>query len=1332
MSSGEGFTTVRSVGGLLPSDLLARVAASDPELPGTGVDDYHLAAGERLREVVARSWHRLVGAWEGFEQERARLLELDRGTTLTREKWLLVLFQELGYGRLQTTPAIRIDEREYPVSHGWGHVPLHLLSYKVELDRRTEGVSGAARMSPHAMVQELLNRSGDYRWALVSNGLALRLLRDNASMSRQAYVEFDLAAMMEGQVYADFVLLWLLCHQSRVEGERPDDCWLERWVEVAAREGARALDKLRDGVEAALTTLGSGLLAHPANAELRAAVRSGEISTQELYRQFLRVVYRLLFLFVAEDRDLLLLPTGQVKPDARERYDRYYSTRRLRQLARRQPGGRHDDLWEQLTLVFDLLGSDDGCEGLALPPLGSGLWDPQATDAVVGSATSRTRLENRDLLEAIRQLAWTVDGRVVRAVDYRNLGAEELGSVYESLLELHPQVHVEDQRFALTAGAGNERKTTGSYYTPVSLIEQLLDTALDPVLDRAMRAEDPEQALLATTVCDPACGSGHFLVAAAHRMAGRLAAVRTGDSEASPEALQEALRDVVSRCIYGVDVNPMAIELAKVSLWVEAQVPGKPLTFLDHHLKSGNSLLGTTPALVARGIPDEAFKPLQGDDKAMCTSYRKRNRRLRAGQQSLLAADPAAGYDILAGQAAELTDLDDDSIEALQRKQVEYQRLESSEQLRLAKLTADAWCAAFTAPKVPGNQEQQPFELFYELRDGTRPPTSPAYTTVAEQARAFAYFHWHLEFPHLFEPVPDPVEDDPTGWTGGFNVMLGNPPWDRVKLQEKEWFATRAPEIADAPNAATRGRRIKALYEAEPGTPERALSAEWDDAQRRAQVVSELLRSSGRFPLGGVGDVNVYAVFADLFHQTIDERGRAGFVCPTGLAVGATYADFFGQLVESRRLHSFYSFENEDLLFPAITNKNKMALVTLTGRAAPVERISFTGYVRQAREISSPDRRYELTAEQIAAINPNTLTAPLFRRSRDAEVTAAIHAAAPVLLRDDDPDGNPWQIDFLRMFDMTNDSGHFVTYENALNRGGCLEGTLFRLPDGGRLLPLYEGKMVWHYDHRYGTYEGQTRKQANKGVLPHVTNQQHADPDFRVRFRYWVPEGLVDKALARRWDRRWMIGWRDVGPSERTMVCAVTPTMGSGNKFPLLLSAREPTQVALLYSALCALVTDFALRQKSASQLNYFVVKQAPVPVPPGPSDQTPWETALFDFVLPRVVELSCTDRELAPFAEDLGYVGPPFRWDPERRVVLQAELDAFFFHLYGLERDDVAWVLDSFTVLRKYEERNHGEFRTKRLVLDRYDAMTEANTTGRYKCPLEVPPADDAIRHGG
>ena len=274
-----------------------------------------------------------------------------------------------------------------------------------------------------------------------------------------------------------------------------------------------------------------------------------------------------------------------------------------------------------------------GCPDLALKPLGSFLWSREAVPDLAGAS-----LSNASLLAAVRALAYSQSGGSLRPVDYRNLGAEELGSVYESLLELHPRVDTAAHGFELDVAAGSERKTTGSYYTPTSLIQCLLDSALDPVVDAALEgaagggAAAQEQALLELKICDPACGSGHFLIAAAHRLARRLAQVRTGDAEPSPDAQRSALRAVIGRCLYGVDLNPMAVELCKVSLWLEALEPGKPLSFLEHHILCGNSLLGTTPELIAAGLPDEAFDPLEGDDKKICQELKKRNKRERAGQ----------------------------------------------------------------------------------------------------------------------------------------------------------------------------------------------------------------------------------------------------------------------------------------------------------------------------------------------------------------------------------------------------------------------------------------------------------------------------------------------------------------------------------------------------------------------------------------------------------------------------------------------------------------------------------------------------------------------------
>ncbi|MGD0039051.1 MAG: N-6 DNA methylase, partial [Isosphaeraceae bacterium] len=626
------FTTVQTSGLLLPVDLLARIVDSDPSLPGLTPDSYHLNAGERLNEAAARAWNICVGNWKAFREASRKVPASDQGTTLTRDKWLLPLFRELGYGWLQANKkSLEIDGKPYPVSHQWqSHVPVHLVSFKFEVDRRTPGATGAAQRSPYSLVQEFLNRSVQHRWGFVSNGLKLVVLHDNVSLVRSSNVEFDLEAMFEGEVYSDFVLLFALCHQSRVEilaEERPEECWLEKWSKLAEEQGTRAREKLRVGVERAIQALGTGFRTARGNSALNEALRTGKLDTQEFYRELLRMVYRILLLLVAEDKrlgeDQNLLHPPDSTAEARRRYGLYYSLGRLWKLASQRRGTAHSDLYESLKVLFEKLRA--GYAPLAIPGLGSFLFSPETTPHLDAAS-----LANEHLLEAIRHLCYTEDvsgrgGSVLRPVDFGNLGSEELGSVYESLLELHPRIDTDAGPFILAVAAGHERKTTGSYYTPTSLINCLLDSALDPVVQEAIAKANPEEALLNLKICDPACGSGHFLIAAAERMAKHLARFRTGDDEPSLTAIQQAKRSIIGRCIYGVDLNPMAAELCKVSLWMEALEPGKPLSFLDHHIQVGNSLLGATPASLRRGIPDEAFEPIEGDDKALCREYRKRN-----------------------------------------------------------------------------------------------------------------------------------------------------------------------------------------------------------------------------------------------------------------------------------------------------------------------------------------------------------------------------------------------------------------------------------------------------------------------------------------------------------------------------------------------------------------------------------------------------------------------------------------------------------------------------------------------------------------------------------
>ena len=314
---------------------------------------------------------------------------------------------------------------------------------------------------------------------------------------------------------------------------------------------------------------------------------------------------------------------------ARQRYRDFYSIGRLRDLTLHRAGTPHPDLWQVFQLITRFLGSDSGCPELALPALGSFLWSPEATPDL-----NDCLISNRHFLEAVHALAFIRDGNVRRAIDYKNLGSEELGSVYESLLELHPIVNADAGTFELKTAAGHERKTSGSYYTHDSLVQSLLDSALEPVIAETIKGKEgaaAAEALLKLKICDLAVGSGHFLIAAAHRLARRVAAARTGEEEPSPEATRSALREVIGRCLYGVDINPMAAELCRVSLWLEALEPGKPLSFLDHHIRVGNSLLGATPELIAQGIPDDAFKPIEGDDKNACSVLKKRNKAERAG-----------------------------------------------------------------------------------------------------------------------------------------------------------------------------------------------------------------------------------------------------------------------------------------------------------------------------------------------------------------------------------------------------------------------------------------------------------------------------------------------------------------------------------------------------------------------------------------------------------------------------------------------------------------------------------------------------------------------------
>ncbi len=923
VSASQVFASIRVVGGLLPADMLARIA-DGKDISGSKPADYHVVGVRSVQDDAERHWDYLKGAWRSL---RAALGDDGHDPAgLATENWLLPLFEEHGFGRLHRLPAgIHAGDHAhaFPVSHRWEHVPIHLASWDADLDRRP--ASGG--LPPQSMLQECLNRSPAHLWGILGNGRHLRILRDSTSLAGSSYIDIDLEAMFDGELFAEFVMLYRLLHVSRYEisdGAAPSACRMERWRTEAIEAGARALDQLRDGVQNAIAHLGTGFLRHPANTRLR-----DDLDADLFKRALLRLVYRLLFWFVADDRDVLHTPG--IEEDVRNRYEKYFSSKRLREVAVRRAGTTHGDLWQAVRLVLRGLGDENGLPQLGLPGLG-GIYDDTGTDQILHGL----ELSNEHLLAAIRSLARVHDPSTkrYRPVDYRNLGAEELGSIYESLLELVPKWSKEERRFILDVLPGNERKSTGSYYTPTSLIDCLLDTALDPVLDEAQKraetqatatGEDPAtavaNALLSATVCDPACGSGHFLVAAARRIAKRLASVRERNPEPTLGALRTALRDAVTHCIYGVDINPMAVELAKVSLWLEALEPGKPLGFLDGRVKCGNALLGATPALMTGGIPDDAFKPVEGDDREWAASLRRANGKDNPQQDELFADQDifSQSNEKLAAQLAQITRAPDGSLRDVHRQAAAYRVWAESAECQHARQVADAWCAAFVWIKTKDAPPAVVNRVFRTLREKGSAVIPPATSTEIARLRAeYGFFHWHLEFPDVFRVPdgPDSSVDPVTGWSGGFTCVLGNPPWDKVDFEDKKYFSVVEPSIA----LLTGQRRRVRITEWQRDNPDDA--ARYRAARRKVKSTFLFASRSRSFPqcargltVPGVNSLPTDQLFAERFGVLAAPIGRVGCIIPTDIATGAAGQYLFRDFTERDAVASLYDFENRKLLF---------------------------------------------------------------------------------------------------------------------------------------------------------------------------------------------------------------------------------------------------------------------------------------------------------------------------------------------------------------------------------------------------------------------------------
>jgi hypothetical protein len=1300
------FDAISIEGGLLAADWLAR--AAQLKAPQQAPVDYGVPKGIELRDEIGRSWRIAQAHWAEFEAGRTAKAEPD---ALSRRFVVSLLREAFGYGDLaDRQQPHELDGRAWPLTaiDGAGRVPLVCAPAGSGLDTPHRHLGDEHRKrSAFGLVQEFLNASRDALWGLCADGLTLRIVRDNASLTRPAWIEIDLGRVFGESLYPDFAAAWLVLHRSRFgrADQEPASCALETWRSSARADGTRARERLRGGFKDALLALGQGFLAHPSNQALRKALHDGTLKKKAYFGELLRLVYRLIFLLAIEERELLH-SKGTTK-EAEERYALGYSVKRLRdRSSRRAAHDRHGDFWEALKIVFRGLATGEAA--LGLPALG-GLFAPTQCPNLAAAS-----LDNRALLGALFKLCWLREPSGLSRVNWRDMGADELGYVYEGLLELLPQITQDGRTFSF-AGAdesrGNARKTSGSYYTPDSLVELLLKSALDSVIESTIARSPgaPAKALLDLAVVDPACGSGHFLLAAARHIAERVARLQSNGTP-TPENYRHALRHVVGRCIYGVDLNPLAVELCKVALWMEAVDPGLPLTFLDAHIREGNALLGTTRAVMGDEVPDDAWDPLDGDDRKVTTWLKKRNKSERAGQEVLRLAAPAASQGVR--DAVEALDAAPDVTPAdLSEKERRWSELLASEPWRHANLVHDAWCAAFMWPKQeagPLTEAAPTTAVWRALRDGKSAPTSLLVETTEKIARDYGLFHWELAFPTVFA-------------RGGFDVVLGNPPWERVKLAELEFFASRDESIAGAVKAADRKKLIADLPVRDP-----ELWDEWTRESRVAQGTSQFVRSSGRYPLCGKGDVNTYALFAEHNWHVLGSQGRAGFIVPSGIATDDTTKAYFQAIMRERALRAMWEFENEGFFTAGKGHMLRFALTTLVGKDSLVDAADFMFQGQSVEDLDDPQRHFALTAEDIETLNPNTGTCPIFRTQRDARLAMTLYQRAGVLWREDDANGNAWGLRFTAMFHMTSDSELFQTRGVLAAAGWKLEGNRFVL-NGRVMLPLYEAKMVYSYNHRAGSFAATAGERPHR--LPTISDTELSDPFFTVLPFYWVEESEVQARLESQWSHEWLMGWRDVTDaraSVRTVVPYLFSRTAVGNTIFVMFPRHTATAAACLYANLSSIPLDYAARQKVGGlHLTYAYMKQLPALRPSAYGAQSAWDStvSLQDWLRARVLELTYTAWDLQPFARECGDAGSPYVWDPERRFVLQAELDAAFFHLYGVSRDDAAYILGTFDVLERADVRQHGEFRTKRVVLERYDALAAAVASGQsYASPLGPP----------
>lgn len=1374
------YTSIHIYGHLLSDDILHNIER-DNTLNGNRDQDFGMDIS--VSSAIDYVWSSLRNDWN-FYKERAnneRLVNKDPYGTRRARDLMERLFQSLGYSLDRQATNIEVASTNYDISytcHDLGKMPFIIIGEgisadgnidtldKCSLDYRAKG--GMRKKSAHATMLEYLNATENV-YGIISNGQILRIIRNSGQLVKLTYIEFDLRRMLEEDKYTEFCLMFRLLHASRFRTSGDEPCVMERWFNMSIESGNRIRNGLSRAVQTTMETIGNAVLTSEGegNDALREAFANGTMDAAQLNKELIHFIYRLLFLFIIEERGLVYqIPDSPDAPDYKQLcqwqdiYKKFYAASRLRRLSELAylKQRQYSDLWQGLMDTFHLFELDTFGEKLGIKPLGGVLFGTETLHWL-----KQCQVSNKDLLAAFSALNEFEDERQQKVkINYTSLDVEEFGSVYEGILEMRPFVQpgvaASDWQFGFVGGL--DRQSTSSYYTRPDLVQNLIKTTLEPVIKEKIAAqtttEEKVKALLNMKVCDAASGSGHIVLAMARTIAWYICTLRTGEDNPASLDYRQALREVISRCVYAVDYNPDAVELCKVVMWIEGYCAGKPLSFLDHHIRCGNSVLGVSDLqMLIDGVPDKA---LTAEDKDTLKALKKLNQEAikkinnQNSDEPLLGLEDTFGVVKLSAAQIGLADkirfinhLPEDTLEEEIIKQERWRELMESARVDCLRRACDIYTYAFYKTvkhdEILINNESVNGKIKLEAevpytKTVTRALQEIEAMECAEKGKTFLtyyrelskdfksevkriaeeqrFFHWCVEFPEVFAA------------NKGFDVMCGNPPWDKIKVEDKKWFESHnRADIVNAGTASLRKEAIEALQTSDP-----TLYKEYTKALADAEALSRFARLAGRFDLTATGDIDLYPMFAELCLSFSKEAW--GLVLPTGIAMNDSNKAFFSKLIDENRLISLYDFENREKLFE-IDSRFKFCLITAGNPKIEPRTVSGGFYLTRLDHLLDPRRIYSLQTSDFARLNPNTKTCPVFRTSRDAKLTAKIYRNSTILYNELTGE-NPWNIKFGSMIHMSNDSYLFRTYAQLTEIGATLNGNTFTTIDGETYVPLYEGKMIWHYNHHYGTWptEGERPNSINMPSLDELSN-----PNSHIMPWYWVPLSAVkdrqvkkdkDGNVVWEWKHKWLFAFRDIarGVDMRTFIIAPIPdAKGVGNTATLLYAERGCMPGASLYGMMSSLIFDYCSRQKiggTHASINY--VKQFPVLTPDQIPSTTQWQ------IVKRVAELCYFNHDMDGWASELWdemneeqraelpQLGAqqPWIYDPERRAILQAELDAIFAHLYGLNTEDLRYILDpedvcgkgcineTFRVLKDNEIRQYGEYRTKRLVLEAWN----------------------------